>query len=65
MDDVERRVAEASTYERAKDAMLLEALILAAMKPGQVEHRPHVMAQLGRVEALRRVVETLEAPLRA
>lgn len=58
MSDLERIEANASAYSEASDLLRLEELVLAAMSPREHECRTHVMAQMGRVEALRRVTDT-------
>ena len=63
MTPLERIEATATGYSQATEALRLEELILSAMSPSRVESRPHVIAQLGRVEALKRVVQILSDAL--
>ena len=59
MTQVEETVAWANAYSQAEDTLRLEKLILTAMSPREPETRSHVMAQIGRVAALERVLAAL------
>lgn len=57
MTELERIEATSEGYRDATALLRMERLILAAMNPGHIESRPHVIAQSGRVQALQTVVD--------
>ncbi len=61
MEAIESIVAYVENYQRARDLLRVEEMVLAVMVPNEPETRPHVISQIKRVEALRAVDEYLKA----